>query len=816
MTTTWARDDEALDEAHTWQELAEYERGEIILHLLRRISGSCLRSDQLRVLEREEWVCAGSASEDSLACTQHLLLFGHVRHRHREALLTLIRQMRLHAVRDLDTSVTIGLQPGDAVPFAMLEPLSPSLQTGGFIHWSRVYYAMRCGILQKLHAREEKVRQRLRELIQETSAAAPAALHPAAAPSLAASHGREDDGADGAKRDETLRFYTEEFGQLFTTGGAAGGAVGSAARGKGEEPAKRFLPTGEYMTATKETRVSLTRVAAIVPTILVAWSARYPDCVEWLQRQLFDDTHLRETRNATGLSGRFAVLMDKDPWVTFAEAHGGLLPRLPTQRKGFKIELLRPLPKRGQIVLLNMDEDADAARAALAKLQRRLDGWVSPEVDLLSLWSGPEGLQSELATLFNVQTLPFVVQTRPAHLPPQPPSSKSSGGATQSALTPVIASISCDAVRVSKKLYDVPDTPHARNAQSTGKARKTADAPCWHRLSPVERGRLARRCGGYIAQRHLPLYFTATVTRDYVLRDAAAKDPWKAVEGMASSHVCVLGDVVTTQDITPIVPELRQLTELQDFEWGVQLIRRSAPLVSTLDPPTPQRLLQGETRCVTCAHCATLLFVDTDVHVRCLCCSSAPEAKVKNTSDSSGISSFSVFCEACAFTQRCHTPHHFLLRIPAGCWQPSLSLLWGPSNVLPLDLFLGRFVSNASDYHYGVYCDRCRSMIRGTRWKCAVCYQYDLCDACARARRAAVPVLGHRGRLTASPPSSLSTAEKGVNVDTVPAQHDDATHSMLYIPFSQGPQTDKFLQPSCVHSLKEWLETVSLPATNPR
>jgi hypothetical protein len=791
-TIAWTQDDDALDEAHTWEELAEYERGEVILHLLRRISSTCLRSDRLRVLEREEWVCSGTAAENVLNCSQNLLLFGHVRCRHRDALLMLIRQMRLHAVSDLGTSVTIGLQPGDAVPHIMLEPLSPSLQTGGCIHWNRVYYAMRCGILQKLYAREEKVRQRLRELIQETDAS-PAKLSYAATavrPSL--SH---VESGNGAKQAETLRFYTEEFGQLFTTGGGTQAEAGEVCNTQdaADKTVKQFLPLSAYMAATKETRVSLTRVTAIVPTVLVAWSAHYPECVEWLQQHLFNDTHLRETRNATGLSGRFAVLMDKDPWASFAEAHGGLLPRPPTERKGFKIDLLRPLPKRGQIVLLNMDEDAAAAQATLQKLRRRLDGWVSPEVDLLSLWSGPEGLQSDLATLFNVQTLPFVVQTRPAHLSPPTivtPSIKAPPA-------PVIVDISCDPVQVSKGLYDVPDTPR----RSGG----VAETKTWHNVTPAERARLARRCGTYFIRRRLPLYFTCAVSRDYVLRDAAAEDPWKAVCGTPSSHVCVLGDVVTTDDLLPLLPELKELAELEDFEWGVRLMRRSAPLVSSLDVATPRRLLKGETRCITCSNCATRLYVDTDVHVRCLHCISAEN----NTSNSSSSDNRNgALCETCAFTRRCHTPHHVLLRVPAGQWRPSLSLLWGPSNVVSLDLFLDRFVSNASDYHYGIYCDRCRSMIRGTRWKCAVCYQYDLCDACARVRRAALPPLAKADRTTTVVPSQLHGTTNTEDSDAVPPQHDDVTHPMLFIPFAQGSQADKFLQPQCFSSLKEWLTTM--------
>lgn len=777
------RNEDALTEAHTWEELAEYERGEVVLRLLRRIADTCLRRDDLRVIEREEWVCSGSSSDSGATRSHHLLLFGHVRHRHREALLALIRQTRLRAVRDLATSVTINLFPGDAVPDIKLHPLAPSLHTSGCILWNRVYFAMRCGILHKLHVREEKIRQRLLELIQETDAAFPGVPSLSAAEKVALAS--DAAALDAQKRAETLRFYTEDFGQLFTTDplSPSDGSSSQGSDGRNEAGKRRFLPLSAYMAATKETQVSLTRVTAIVPTVLVAWSARYAGCLEWLQQQLFDDTHLRELRKSTGLSARFAVLTGKDPWVAFAEANGGLLPRPPARRKGFKIDLLQPLPKRAQIVLLNMDEDAKTAQATLEKLQAPLDGWVSPEVDLLSLWSGPGGLQSELATLFNVHTLPFVIYTRPA---PLSDTTSTNTTAAQLARVPVISGLSCGSKQACKALYDVPDTPKAADA---------ADADTWHGLSASERARIAKHCGACITEQRLPLLFTASATRDYALRNAAETDPWKAVWSAANSHVCFLGQVITPQDIATFLPELRRLAKLKGFEWGLQIIQRSSPLLSALDPQTPQRLLRGETRCVTCSHCTALIHVDAEVHARCVQCSSADNNN-------------GVLCEHCAFTLRCHPSHHSLLRIPAGQWRPSLPLLWGPSNVVALDLFMGRFVSNASDYHYGVYCDRCRGMIRGTRWKCAVCYQYDLCDACARARRgvmATPPTNALSLSVSASPTLQAATAEK---LDMVPPQHDDATHLMLYIPFAQGSQVNKFLQPKCYPSLQAYLNAI--------
>lgn len=39
-------------------------------------------------------------------------------------------------------------------------------------------------------------------------------------------------------------------------------------------------------------------------------------------------------------------------------------------------------------------------------------------------------------------------------------------------------------------------------------------------------------------------------------------------------------------------------------------------------------------------------------------------------------------------------------------------------------------ISIESVLHYGVFCDYCKYTIRGLRWKCTYCRDYDLCQDC--------------------------------------------------------------------------------------
>ncbi|KAG5506725.1 hypothetical protein GH5_05939 [Leishmania sp. Ghana 2012 LV757] len=785
-----------LSNAQKWETLAKYEQAEAVHHLLKRISGTCLRHGHLRVIEREEFVCYG-VHADASSSTRRLLLYGRVRHCHREALLALVRQIRLHSVRDLDTVVTAGLQAGDLVPHVLLEPLTPCRHTTAYVLWYRVYCAMRCGIFRTAHVRQKKMKHRLHQLIHEAVVTSldseKTKYEEAGGGENTLMQSSEKQSASGHAN--TLHFYTQEFGHLFGKNAIAmkdqSGADGSS----------QSLALKNFMTAARETRVSLVCLASTVPSVFVAWSCRYPNCMDWLQRLLFNDSHLQEMLNETGLSGRYAVLLDKDPWLSFAAEHGDVLPRLPT-KEAFRIELLQPLPKRAQIVLLNVDEDAAEAGAAFQNLKGGLRGWKSPEVDLLSLWCGREGLQSEVATLFHIEKLPFIVETRPGRLSGWEKVPSRMRLCAYNSRRPVVVRSSRDTFEVSKDMYDVADTPKVRRRRGEADAPTPAeyeDSNTWHNLTAQDRAGIAGRLSTYIAQRRLPLCFTAFIGREYVICNPHTSDPWKAVECVASSSLKLIGDYVTGHDLMPVATELRQMRQLDGFEFRVKIMEPSAPLTSSLEWATPQLRREGKMHVAMCAHCRLLMDVDAVAHVRCLHCPSK---------DKSGI-----LCEACALTAQCHLPQHILLRIPAGVWTPSLPLLWGPSNIAPLAVLSGRNQSKQLKCHRGIYCNRCRMMIRGTRWKCARCYQYDLCDTCARicSEREAFtksrPNTGARGgELLFSVPSSPSSPRRP-RTQATPVCSEDATHPMLFIPYAHEPNANSLLQPVCSANLDEWLCT---------
>ncbi|KAI5686705.1 zinc finger protein [Leishmania braziliensis] len=782
LSTEESREERVLPNAQEWEALAEYERVEAAFELLKRISGTCLRHGHLRVMEREEFMCYG-AHADSVSSTRRLLLYGRVRYCHREALLALVRQVRLHSVRDLDTVVTAGLQAGDLVPHLLLEPLTPSLHTNAYLRWYRVYCAMRCGIFRCLRVQQQKMRHRLRQL-----------MHESVATPLTNKTGKDEGGSaaenlvatssgnlNSSGHASTLRFYTQELGDLFE---------------------KEAGALNDFMAATKETRVSLACIAATVPSVFVAWSCHYPDCMDWLQRHLFSDSHLQETLATTGLSGRYAVLLDKDPWLSFAAEHGDVLPR-PPEKETFRIELLQPLSKRAQIVLLNVDEDAAEARTAFEHLNRGLRGWQSPEVDLLSLWCGHQGLQSEVATLFHIETLPFIVDARPGGRRGLSKVPSRVRVHSHNSRRPVIARSSRDTTEVTKDMYGIADTPKMRRRRGEAGAPTLAlseDDNVWHNLPALERARIADRLSTHIAQRRLPLCFTAFVGREYVIRNPYTNDPCKALECIVSSCARLDGEYVTGHDLMPVATELRRMHQLDGFKFNVSIVEPSTPLVSSLDWATSQFRLQEKTHVATCSHCQVTIDVGAAAHVRCLHCPS---------SDRRGV-----LCEVCAFTALCHPPQHILLKIPPGVWAPSLPLLWGPSNVAPLAMFAERSKPNRFSFPHSIYCNRCRSMIRGIRWKCARCYQYDLCDPCARiySERAVstmskpdAPAHGDtlQPAMFSSSPSPLRSTPH-----VTPHCGEDATHPMLFIPHTQGSNTNGFLKPACSEHLGEWLLTL--------
>lgn len=244
--------------------------------------------------------------------------------------------------------------------------------------------------------------------------------------------------------------------------------------------------------------------------------------------------------------------------------------------------------------------------------------------------------------------------------------------------------------------------------------RRASVRRAWHLLPVSERRRLCEVVSSFIERSGAPLYFVAAADTVYTVWNPYAPTSIKSLRQESSSRVEVRG-MVSTRDLMSIREDMMILCGLEDFEFKVQVIEHSLPLEVTLDPPTPRRMVINLTRTHTCSVCLGIIAIEEMAYYRCLQCTQEK----------------GLLCETCFGVPSNHPLHHLLIRIPPlGTKTPSMDLLWGPSNVMPLHCFCGDVMTNSSSMHIDIYCNRCRLMVQGIRWKCALCYQYDLCHAC--------------------------------------------------------------------------------------
>lgn len=770
--------------SNDWLVLTEYEQTEVAFSILKQFSQHLFQKDYLRLVEREEMFNCVKSDFSSEETT--LTIYGHVSFVRKDAFRFLVQRIRLHLVQNLRTAVTIGYKIGDRVPSLLVEPLCSCSHTDAYRRWYHVYHAMRCGIITKMYQRQEKVQERLQKLITGASPknVSPAPGGAAFSPAILA-----DDEDQHPQRDEMRRFYKEQFGQL--TADTKEGLKG---------PIK--LPLEAYVNALNETRVDIATIAATVPTVFIAWSYKHHESVEWLCENLLHDKHLREIRETTGLSSRYAILLDKDPWLDFVAQYNAALPRCKAQEEDYRINLLQSLAKRAQIVLLNVDDSKSTAKRHFETLLLNCRGWRSPEVPLISLWLGSDGLRSELATTFNIRELPFIFATTPGAarrqntnftFPTVTFTTSNEFGALKD--DGEVSEISPVALRMTERGIMVPIVD------------ENADKNTWHGMDAKQRAKVVKHLRSFLIDNHIPLCLSSVVDRHIYIGNPFTKKAKKALRSCCTSHISLSGGLISASELQPIAKEMNMLHQLKNFRWKAQLMEKSAPLQTTYDPVTPRRRLQLLTQVVSCAFCKSIILIDSTPHFRCLHC---PQAE-------------GLLCEGCAVKGAAtHPAHHIFLRVPPGSTKEVLPLLWGPSNVFPLHLFRGHLVTNQQDWHCGSYCDRCRKLIRGVRWKCAVCHQYDLCDSCAVKRRITEePILisknavakdGTKGFSFASMFSPLAKSKHDAVaemsfVHNLRSGH-SPSHPMLYFPVAQGSTTLQCLGPKLFSDLSEWLDAV--------
>ncbi|RNF05932.1 putative beta prime cop protein [Trypanosoma conorhini] len=632
-----------------WALMLDYERADAVLQLLRQFS--FFYADKLILVEREEVICSAGMDSDDM---DYLVINGSVGNARKDAFLKLLRLARLTLVQDMASQVVVCPQIGDLLPNAMLHPLWETGQVRGFRKWNCIYWAMRCGLLRKIKRRREMIQVHVEQILNSKAQAM-------------GSNSPEE--AVGISLVNEASFYNS-FRDLLEL-----------------EQEEQNAPLELYHTAFSEERVNLSTVIATVPTLIVLWASWDTTSIDWLRGHLFNVAKTSKAKNAS-TSGLY---LKDDPWLEtvqhFVQVPGRILVN---KRRRVKRYL-----KRAQLVLISVDREKSAAFKALSGLVAEVSGWRSPEVPLIPLWCGPEGLQSDLATELNIAALPFFVATQ---LPDKKTRAFGDGGFPRICYT------------TSRTEDDIISEADMKNKieEATEKSVEISD---WHSIEKNERKNVMRVIRRFLASSDAPLKFIARVDRTYQMDHASAALATICPKPEVSSFVSMSG-IISTPDLLKLKEGICVLSRVRNFFFDVKIMKPSSPIVVELNPQTPTRYIIGSERNITCSECLREVFIDKEHHFRCLHC------------DQSG----GVVCRGC-FAAGKHPQNHVLLRIPA-CAKTNLSLLWGPSNVSPLALFCGTLLSNVKETHIGVYCNVCSHLISGVRWKCAMCYQYDLCDRC--------------------------------------------------------------------------------------
>ncbi|KEG15412.1 putative beta prime cop protein [Trypanosoma grayi] len=706
-----------------WGLMLEYERTDAIVQLCRQLS--FFRSDKLELIEREEFLsCSGMESEGA----NFLLVHGSVGNARKDAFLRILRLARLTLIQDIASQVIVSPQIGDVLPKALLQPLWETIQVKSLRRWNSLHWAVRCGLLRRIKRRRDMMQVHVDQILS---------MKPTE---------KELSSATATEKPDSLEeesFYNA-FRDLLEL-----------------EQEEQNAPLELYHSACSEERVHLSSVVANVPTLIVVWASWDSASVAWLREHLFNDSKTGKLKGCVALAAAFLAAMDDDPWLQCVSQ----FVRIPKRATVPKRRRLRRGARRSQIVLISMDREKAAALRTLNSLSAGVGGWASPEVSLMPLWGGPDGLQSELATELNVTELPFFIATEPSD------SRKRKMGDGR---CPRICYITSN---TEGEMNSFPSTVSNTLGEARGVDINFVD---WHIVDKEKRKCVASAISNFVGSSDAPLRFFARVDRSYKMIHPSMSPPLRYLKSETVSQVSMSG-TVSSLHVQKLMEEMRVLAQVKNFAVDVKIMKPSSPLLIQLNPITPSRYIHGMARNVTCSECFSDILIDTEHHYRCLHCDQVE----------------GVVCPRC-FAEEKHPEHHVLLRIPTKA-DTTLHLLWGPSNVAPLTRFLGTLLPNIADAHVGIYCNVCSHQVRGVRWKCATCYQYDMCDRCDRKEN----------------PQMACKCAKGVSFPAECSQSPFATfaeskshpkeHLFLCIRRGTGPDGDECLKPVMEHKLLETL-----------
>nr|CCC89285.1 conserved hypothetical protein [Trypanosoma congolense IL3000] len=449
------------------------------------------------------------------------------------------------------------------------------------------------------------------------------------------------------------------------------------------------LPFDLYYNACNEEKISLPLVVSNVPTLIVVWASWDEKSVDWLRKRIFNMENVKAFQQSPRSDRTLGRI---DPWLQVV----GEFTHVPSASRSAHVEYnASNNNKRAQIVLVSIDREMTDATRCLKGLMGEIDGWESTIVPLLPLWAGPDCIKNDLTAVISIKELPYLMAVQ--------------RGGREAKMGRRRRPLICYAT--SDKQDEVTPAHSSTENFAAQLGLKTKDLVEWHNIEEKERMQVINGITQFLLSTDAPLRLCSRVDKVYKRPGVRGLSESIEIERNISSFVNMSG-MISALDLPKLRDELRFLSNVAECYIDLKVVTPSQPVLTVLIPTTPTRYVHGTLRSITCSECHQDVFIDKECHFRCIHCDQED----------------GVLCKTC-FTNTKHPPHHILLRLSVNV-PTILHVLWGPSNVASLELFRGTLIENKMSTHIGVYCNLCNVLIRGFRWKCAMCFQFDLCNNC--------------------------------------------------------------------------------------
>jgi hypothetical protein len=724
-----------------WKNSMAYEQLEVLSKLQAALSMKIFAPDDVMIVVKDHIVCCPGNEPDR---TDTISITGRASPLREQLYLRIVRRIRFSMISDCGLHVRFGVGVGDVLPAFNVEPLVTTAHSRACRYWQRAMWAMRCGIIRKIADARALTQARVN--------------------------------SNSTVRDSTLiKKHSVAARPAAATGAGQRGSVVELQRQSSavviEEPSspttdptvlsRRYRPISHYHAVCASPTIELHRLCSNTPTLFVMWASWDPDSMMWLRRNLFNPQTIPpepgspvSVPEAQRLSTPPPGTAQPDPWLQLVSKYVAPLPKAAPpadstqghKKKGKNsvrtaVVGLRT-SKRAAIVLICLDEDRATGVKAFDELRRQFRFWTSQEVAMSALWGGEEGFRSPLASNFDISSLPLVC----AVLPPN-------------------YDMSRDEIKQlpSRRLAQSKDKFHQELSYRAG-FNPTADstevkpislkrgwplvAVCEEplRLVAPDLSEVAQRCmdrtyirvsGIMQMWEDIPAEKRREIINEFMQRQKRPDSPMVFESCILSRYALDQGPYLHESDLTlratvsstvslvgsAFAGHLKQFgealeflkTRVKNFEFCVVTLQESDPLEIRLLPVTAEARVKGQYHCVQCLHCRKIVDTDAQAHFQCLHCHSSESA----------------VCEGCFLAAR-HFKWHIAVKIrPSGL--EKIPVLWGRSNVTMLPTVNGNEVfESESRTHSGVYCNICKELIVGARWKCCNCHEFDMCSTCER------------------------------------------------------------------------------------